>query len=651
MYPEEQGILGQVKKPGPLTRALVTSGIAQMPILPEQRIAFADGGSVATGGITRPETADELMARMTAKYGAPSAGPAQQPAPIVQQPAAPKQAPTQPASTGLGVMGILRGRKEAIDKAAGFANGGIPAGAPKRFKFEGEGGPREDKVPVKVAGQNINVSDGEQALIVPAKTAANAQAMKAIQDIIAGSNDGRQPDMGDNAGPNFRDGGMTDEEARKLTYQGVTGIATPQPTAQPAAQNAPTDPDTDGRRQYSANMGDAFANRGSSFAPPNGLDSNVLTPKITGITTQKPTDSTPPLELGISGIRSANQSIMAASPGNARTQAKANTNEADLPGRQGAYMAENNLRSFEDKGGGIVRQVGANGGRMFTNVGTASVTDPDKTVQVNSYSGVDDNESMAKANAIRQSIIDRQPLGGIGILGDGGVGAVNDERSARWRQDDLLAMARGGNRAAGEAIQANAHLGVEGLRSATAQRGQDINAGIAVRTQEMNGQLAQDRNQIVARGQDLTAATAADRLDSQERIAEQRTQDAGTRLTLPQRRSNFEIAAARKAVAGLTPEEIKLKTANYTATGRENKDYDPTLAKAVSLAGRRMYGEDTEFDQRQRQEQAQQPAGADGDVMTRFRADAGMEGNTMGKQTDMGVEVLDATGKLIGHYR
>ena len=183
------------------------------------------GICMADGGITRQETADELMARMTAKYGAPAAGPApQQPAPVAQQQAAPKPAPQQPASTGLGIMGILRGRKEAIDKATNFANGGIAAGAPKRFKFEGDGGPREDKVPVKVAGQNINVSDGEQALIVPAKTAANAQAMKAIQDIIAGSNDGRQPDMGNGAGPNFSDGGMTDEErAYRLRTGNIAG--------------------------------------------------------------------------------------------------------------------------------------------------------------------------------------------------------------------------------------------------------------------------------------------------------------------------------------------------------------------------------------------------------------------------------------------
>lgn len=119
-------------------------------------------------------------------------------------------------------------------------------------------------------------------------------------------------------------------------------------------------------------------------------------------------------------------------------------------------------------------------------------------------------------------------------------------------------------------------------------------------------------------------------------------------LTLPQRRSNFEIDAARERIAGMSPEEIKRKTANYTATGRENPDFDPTLAKAVSLANRRKYGDDVDFDQRQ---QVQQPAGDDGDVATRFKSDRAMQGYTLGKQTDSGVEVFDASGKLVGHYR
>lgn len=119
-------------------------------------------------------------------------------------------------------------------------------------------------------------------------------------------------------------------------------------------------------------------------------------------------------------------------------------------------------------------------------------------------------------------------------------------------------------------------------------------------------------------------------------------------LTLSQQRSNAEIDAARTRISGLTPDEIKRKTANYTATGRENPEYDQTLAKAVSLANRRKVGADDHFDQRQ---QAQPPSGTDGDVMTRFRGDAGMKGHKTGQMTDQGLEVFDASGRLIGHYK
>lgn len=606
MYPEEQGILGKVKTPGPLTRALVTSGIAQMPILPEQRIAFADGGSIANGGITRQETADELMARMTAKYGAPSAGTTpQQPAPVAQQPAAPKPAPQQPASTGFGIMGILRGRKEAIDKAAGFSSGG---------KISGPGTPTSDSIPAKIeeTGEGILVSNRERIVSADQEKAlqqvAQAQGFDSVDSML-------EQMTGKPVGPTI-----------KSTQRAAADGLSPE-----------TDPDTDGRRQYSENMGDAFANRGISFAPngpSNGPDSNVLTPKVPGITTQMPTDSVPAVRLGIT----SSQDRMAVTRPAVRQASGEQTPSSNL-GITGIAA----LRKGRNEQG------------VITAESAQSVTENPMTrsggiagsIDMAGVNGIMARENQARGEMIGASI--RANGGnGIGILGDGGVEAANAEKTQRWRQDDLLAMARGGNRAAGEAIQANAHLGVEALRSAATQRGQDVDAGIAARAQETKGQLAQDRNQIVARGQDLIAGTAADRIASSEAIAERRGTD---KLTLPQRRSNFEITAARKAVAGLTPEEIKHKTANYTATGRENPNYDPTLAKAVSLAGRRMYGDDAEFDQRQQQEQTQQPAGNDGDVMTRFRADAGMKGHTMGKQTDQGTEVFDTSGRLIGHYR
>ncbi|MBU1363792.1 MAG: hypothetical protein KKE51_08220 [Gammaproteobacteria bacterium] len=611
---EEQGILAQLKKPGTLTRAAIASGIAQIPILPEQRIGFADGGSLANGGITRSETADELMARMAAKYGAPSAGPVQQPAPVVQQPA-PKPAPMQPATSIQGVMGILRGRKEAIDKAAGFANGG---------KISGPGTQTSDSIPAKVreTGEGILVSNQERIVSADQEKAlqhvANSQGFESVDSMLAQM-------TGKPVGPTIK-------SAQRAAADGLS---------------PETDPDTDGRRQYSPNYGDAFANRGGSFAPQgpsNGPDSILATPTIPGITTRSASapDSLQSMTAPQGSMAVAKPEVREASGEHAPSSNQGITGIAALPaGRneQGVITAES---AQSVMGNPMTRSGGIAG-----------------SIDMAGVNGILARENQARGEMIDSSI-KANGGNGIGILGGDTTAADNAEKTNRWALDDLRSAIKGaGSRtertalgqALSQTIAGQNQQGAETIRQQGAIEQRGILAGIEQAKLSGTDQRAADRNRVQIRAQDLKATTAADRMDSQERIAEQRTQDAGTRLTLPQRRSNFEITAARKAVAGLTPDEIKHKTANYTATGRENPDYDPTLAKAVSLAGRRMYGDDAEFDQRQQKEQAQQPDGNDGDVTTRFRADAGMKGHTMGKQTDHGTEVLDASGKLIGHYK
>jgi len=493
------------------------------------------GICMADGGITRQETADELMARMTAKYGAPAAGPApQQPAPVAQQQAAPKPAPQQPASTGLGIMGILRGRKEAIDKATNFANGGIAAGAPKRFKFEGDGGPREDKVPVKVAGQNINVSDGEQALIVPAKTAANAQAMKAIQDIIAGSNDGRQPDMSNGAGPNFSDGGMTDEErAYRLRTGNIAG------------------PDM---RGMAAGI--------TSILP---KESPIRQWAESG---QQPASPAPVAPAAAPEVQAEKPAAFKAEPFGAKPEqfpTPANSDGSFMTGKDGA-RPDSSGGGFVQKDvaynvnptnqEGITKITSTKTNPLYTNIKPEEATAGLKNQMVGGdAASVQEGLSRhARANAITQSIIDKQPVGGVSILGDGGVGEINDERTARWRQDELLSAAKYGNRAAGDAIQANAHLGVEGIRSATTQRGQDVGAGITMR------------------GQDLTANTEANRLAVESPLKQAQTQG----IMAQNDSASMMADIQKKALAG-----DQQALASYQAlTGKNSPSY-----KAIHAAG------------------------------------------------------------------
>lgn len=133
------------------------------------------------------------------------------------------------------------------------------------------------------------------------------------------------------------------------------------------------------------------------------------------------------------------------------------------------------------------------------------------------------NAIMARENKARGEMIDLSIAAnggnGIAILGDGGVEAANAEKTARWRQDELLQAAKYGNRAAGDAIQANAKVAGDQINSATAQRGQEMNfateirrQGITARGQDLNALSDATRNAVTMRGQDINANTDAQRL-------------------------------------------------------------------------------------------------------------------------------------------
>lgn len=118
-------------------------------------------------------------------------------------------------------------------------------------------------------------------------------------------------------------------------------------------------------------------------------------------------------------------------------------------------------------------------------------------------------------------------------------------------------------------------------------------------------------------------------------------------LTQAQERSNIEIDAARARIAALDPAEVRRRSQKATNTGRENPDYDPSIAREAALASRRKVGTDEFFDSRQGQTPT---ATRVAPVQSRFASDPTMKGHKMGRRTPDGYEVFDASGKLIGHY-
>lgn len=102
-------------------------------------------------------------------------------------------------------------------------------------------------------------------------------------------------------------------------------------------------------------------------------------------------------------------------------------------------------------------------------------------------------------------------------------------------------------------------------------------------------------------------------------------------LSQVERMKNWEIDRSRALIEGSDPVSIKQRAAT-----------DKSFANRVRLAKERKTGPDDWHDQ---------PASPTDDPVQRFASDKAMAGNTLGRNTDKGIEVLDDQGKLIGHWQ
>ena len=205
---------------------------------------YADGGAVV-----KEDPVEALLRRTSRNYGVPTSAPA--PTPTPQPAPQPAPQPTPQPEQRRTPLDVIRGRNEELKRITNYADGGTV----RQVEFHGRGGPREDKIPVRFAGADIRVSDGERGVILPAKTAQNPYAVDAIEDIIQGSNDGRAPRRALGDGGRYADGldprtaqgayenGKWSPEATQFRAQrGLTDpfvVPTPAPT--PAPQNIAPD--------------------------------------------------------------------------------------------------------------------------------------------------------------------------------------------------------------------------------------------------------------------------------------------------------------------------------------------------------------------------------------------------------------------------
>lgn len=196
--------------------------------------------------------------------------------------------------------------------------------------------------------------------------------------------------------------------------------------------------------------------------------------------------------------------------------------------------------------------------------GDTITTDNVGNAPVNSYNGVANNESMAKANAIRQQMIDAQPRGGSASLPD--QNAAWNARMDRARQMDDVAtlMARNPQVAQGiasafNAQQASAAEGVRGqtMRDVENTRGQNQLAAEGLRGKnQLLSEASRGKNQLEVAG-----------LQGQAQLAAEGQRGINAQTLEQLRQSSPELAtimARNLAEAGMNQKKTELMSAKPT---------------------------------------------------------------------------------------
>lgn len=195
------------------------------------------------------------------------------------------------------------------------------------------------------------------------------------------------------------------------------------------------------------------------------------------------------------------------------------------------------------------------------------------------------NAIMARENKARGDMIDMSIAAnggnGVGILGDGGIEAANAEKTARWRQDELMGKVGSSPALSGVAqhiVSGNSQLATEGLRTAANYATEMARQGITARGQDLNAISDANRNSVTMRGQDIGANTDAVRLGiDQQRLGIQQ-QDAN--------RAGDKWAIEKGAVQGQAQDAQSIRDARAELTAAINAG-DPAkieAAKAKAVA-------------------------------------------------------------------
>jgi hypothetical protein len=394
---------------------------------------------------------------MAAKYGttgrSSAPDPTAQPAALVQQPAI-----QQPMATGQGIIGLLKNRGAQIDRAVnGYSRGGLVAYA-RGGKIQGPGTSTSDSIPAEVAetGEPIRVANQERIL---SKAQDDFLASIAKREGFTSVDAFLEAGTGKPVGPTIKGGRIAAADGKPPWYQ-----------------QDPLTALTAGSRENASNSASAEDSLKSLY-PVGTFDD------------KQPQATSRPTGIAAYALPARNwqDDYIAKGP--------SATNDVPVPDNSaGAFFKGGKAFNVNPSSQNGISKVTAKGtSPLYTNI------KPEDAVSgLNNQTVGDPQEGLARyarANAITQSLIDKQPQGGVGVLNDPN-DAANAEKTARWRVDDLIYGSRN-NPASARAIDGTLHNQGQAeagqLAQQTAASGlvaaalrDDKNNGVATRGQDMN---------------------------------------------------------------------------------------------------------------------------------------------------------------------
>lgn len=514
------------------------------------KACFADGGVVGSDGMTDAQREKKNAAlRSLGMSNSTAPEPAPQPVaqPVQQQ---------QPQSRGLigDAMNLIGNRGKQIDKAAGYANGGLIRGIGSPTSDSIDGRVEETGEPIKVSTGERIVSAAQDKLLQRLAKAMGYQSVDAFFEAGTGKPVGPTIKGGKRAAADgSAPGGMSDEERNKIIQSGniagqwLGGSSTPtvggnESTAKEygnAMANSPSlpqmaFPNTMAAIQAGGDAAKSAADAGNYGAAIGQVGRGAIS-GIAGLGSDVMNSAAYALDPAANALKTLVTGDN--SPARQPAQAPSTAQKTQSALQQATYSNEGRSVSSpitKSNPGAIVDNEFSKDGRTYnvnptSQTGISRVTAPGTSplyTNINPEQAITglknqsigqpaDQEAqglsrIANANKIRGEMIANRdkaegvPAGGWApsILGDGGIEADNAEKTARWRNDDILAHANRGNQAAigallnSEAQRNNAALGNETQR---------MNAGLAA-------QVAGNRDNVTMRGQDLQAQSEAARI-------------------------------------------------------------------------------------------------------------------------------------------